>query len=205
MIRRFLGIVLALGVATNIFLISVFKNASIKYAFNGPGGEVLQEDVVSIEYNLAYPGKILPDHPAWPVKALRDKLILLVSPNVVSKSELSLLMADKRIAAAQILFEKGKAEVGYSTLTKAEKYLEEAYKFENHARSRGIDTTDLLKKLSLASLKHMEIAERILLVAPDDAKPQVIKTMDYSRKIYEGSSATFVSLGIDPIDNPFNW
>ena len=94
-----------LVVAFGILITSVLRTAAVKYEFTGApdSGAVLGAESVDIKYNLAYPGKVLPDSPFWSLKALRDRVWLFVTTNPYRKSELNLLFADKarRLCAAR--------------------------------------------------------------------------------------------------------
>lgn len=187
---------------------SAFRTASTKYQFNPmlPSvAGVSGEKELKIDYILPYPGKVLPDSPLWPLKALRDKLWLFVNADPTREAELSLLFADKRLGSAKILFDNGKAEVGVSTLTKAEKYLEEASALEKKNRKNGIDTTDFLTKMANASLKHFELIEYVLSKAPDDARPSILQTQVYPKNIYENARNGLLEKGKIPPENPFSW
>lgn len=203
--RNFAGIFLTVLFSTGILVFSVFRSASIKYVFAGPETEPTPKTSIEVIYDLPYEGGIGPDSPFWPLKAGRDKLWLLATPHASKKSELQLLFADKRLKASLSLFRKDKASLGYSTLTKAEKYLQEAYLFAEEARSKGENTDKLLSRISLASLKHIQIGQEILDLAPDDAKPNIIKTLDYPKNIYKDSKNVLVGRGITPPENPFSW
>ncbi|MBM3205489.1 hypothetical protein FJZ41_01395 [Candidatus Shapirobacteria bacterium] len=109
-----------------------------------------------VDYFLAYPG-ILPDHFLYPVKMVRDRLWLWLTINPLKKGELMLLFADKRLGAGRALVEGNKIDLGLSTLTKGEKYLQQAVVQEDLAKGRGENTQAFLEKLSWASLKHEEV------------------------------------------------
>lgn len=209
--RRLLVAASTVTLAFAILFISVFRTASVKYEFSdvrtpdNQGSFVLGDKDINIEYYLAYPGKVLPDSPLWPVKALRDKVWLFLTTNPGRKAELKLLFADKRLGSAKLLFEKDKPEIGFTTLTKAEKYLEEAVAQEKINRENEIDTTDFLQRLSNASLKHYEVMEEILMIAPDDAKPQVVSSQDYAKRAYEVVRDALFEKGIQPPESPFDW
>jgi hypothetical protein len=209
--RRLLVAASTVTLAFAILFISVFRTASVKYEFSdvrtpdNQGSFVLGDKDINIEYYLAYPGKVLPDSPLWPVKALRDKIWLFLTTNPGRKAELKLLFADKRLGSAKLLFEKDKPEIGFTTLTKAEKYLEEAVAQEKINRENEIDTTDFLQRLSNASLKHYEVMEEILMIAPDDAKPQVVSSQDYAKRAYEMVRDALFEKGIQPPESPFDW
>ncbi len=134
MFRRFALFLSAIILAFAILFTSVLKSASVRYSFSqaslsqekgGPAVLGEQKDI-EIDYYLPFPGRILPDHFLWPLKALRDKLWLLVTTDEGKKGELKLLFADKRLVMSKALFESDNPEIAFSTLTKAEKYLKEA-------------------------------------------------------------------------------
>lgn len=206
MFRQVAVILSTLALASVILTISILRTASVKYNFSSLTTPVLgsSHDEMEINYELPYPGSILPDHPLWFLKVIRDKAWLAATSNPGKKAELKLLFADKRLGASKILFEKGKPELAYSTLTKAEKYLEEAYLQEKENREKRMDTSDFLMRLADCSLIHRHTIEEILVVAPDDARPKIIETESYSRKVYKDSSDALLSKGLSAPENPFN-
>lgn len=133
--------------------------------------EVKTEEVKS-EYVLAYPG-ILPDHPFYRLKMLRDRIWGFLIRDPLKKSQWCLLMADKRIWASQLLAEKGKFDLSVSTATKAEKYLEQAVQKAYQAEEMGKGDEAFFEKILDASLKHLEVLHDILEKVPDESKPTV--------------------------------
>ena len=112
-------------------------------------GKVLAQ---SVDYYLPYPG-ILPDHPLYWLKMVRDRVGLLLTTGETVKAEKLLLYADKRLGAAWALVESNKVPLGVSTLTKAEKYLEQAVNSNGDAVFKA--------KLAKAVLKHEEVISRL--------------------------------------------
>lgn len=211
MIGRIALILSALILAFGILFTSVLKTATVRYSFSetvaleASGTKVLGEaDEIKIDYFLPYPGRILPDHPLWPLKALRDKLWLLVTTDIGRKVELKLLFADKRIVMSKILFEKNKAEIAFSTLERAEKYFQEASELEEVNRKEGMDTKESMDKLAKAALKHRQVMEEILLIAPEDAKPKIIATENIALTIYEKKRDAMLEAGMIPPESPFD-
>lgn len=137
-----------------------------------------------VDYVLPYPG-ILPDHLLYPVKMLRDRIWELLVTEPVKKTELLLLMADKRLGAGRVLVEGGKANLGEQTLSKGEKYLERAVNQALAARQQGKDISDLLDKLDKSVRKHLEVLEEVLSKAPEAAKPGIQNALENSRKGYQ--------------------
>lgn len=120
---------------------------------------VVDPVTVKVEYYLPYPG-VLPDSPLYKLKALRDKVLLVVTFDEARKVEKELLYADKRIGAALALVDGGKVSLGVSTATKAEKYLESAINRAVRLSSQR-DTKSLLSTLTKAVAKHREVLEII--------------------------------------------
>lgn len=112
--------------------------------------------VEKVEYYLPYPG-ILPDSPLYKLKAVRDRVSLLTTFDPIKKAEKELFLADKRINAAQALYEGGKVDLAISVATKAEKYLASSTANTIKLSDEGKDVKSHLAKLSLASLKHIDL------------------------------------------------
>lgn len=111
-----------------------------------------EESEVIVEYTLPYPG-LLPDHPLYLFKMLRDRTRLMMTSDTTEKFDLLLLYADKRIAAADALIKSGNLEVGVETAQKAEGYLTQAQQLVSTLNEeRG----ELLYR---SSLKHQEILQ----------------------------------------------
>jgi hypothetical protein len=152
---------------------------------------------MSVEYVLPYPGKVNPDSVLWYPKVVRDKAWYAFTFNSQKKMELNLLFADKRLNSALDLFKNNKPDLGMTTLTKAEKYLERAL-------PQNADNPEYLKKIALASLKHREVIEKeILPLAPEDIRPKAIKTEDYSKEIYKKTRDLMYSIGLIPPEDIF--
>ena len=115
--------------------------------------------VEKVEYYLPYPG-LLPDSPLYKLKALRDKIGLLLTWDEEQTAERELFLADKRINAAVALFEGGKEELAVTTATKAEKYLEAAINRAMTLKNSGKDVKSMLGVMAKAAAKHEELMER---------------------------------------------
>lgn len=137
-----------------------------------------------VDYYLPYPG-ILPDHFLYPIKMIRDRILVFFTANPLKRAELFLLFADKRIGAAKSLVEGGKKELGVTTLTKAEKYLEKVVNQEKMAREKGKDTIAFLEKMGKASLKHEELLLEIKEKVGESGQKAVDDALSYPRRAYE--------------------
>ncbi len=132
MLKKIAVVLSTVTFAFIVLSISVLRSSAIRPSidvFSATPRPELKEDVqdkkIEIAYVMPFPGRILPDSPFWPVKALRDKVWLGITTNPMKKAELSLLFADKRLMSSFELFKINKPQLAYATLTKAEKYLEE--------------------------------------------------------------------------------
>ncbi len=193
------GILTTLLMAFAILLVSVFKSTSVDYVYSAtPVPEKADnKDLVTVDYLLAYPGKINPDSALWYAKVVRDKTWYLFTFNPSKKRELNLLFADKRLSSSVTLFQNSKPDLGFSTLTKAEMYLEAAI-------PEKADDNEYLTKLALASLKHREVIENeILPLTPEDLRPKVIKLSNYSKETFKKVRDLMLSKGLVAPVNPF--
>lgn len=116
----------------------------------------------SVDYYLPYPG-ILPDHPLYWLKMVRDRIGLVITSGETAKAGKLLLYADKRLGAAWALIDGGKQSLGVSTLTKAEKYLEQAVNSPSDAAIKD--------RLGKAVLKHEEVIVRLKAQAEAGYEP----------------------------------
>lgn len=193
------GVCATVFVAFAILSVSFLRIATPTYTYSPMvlSEKVESESGVKVDYQLAYPGKVGPDNPLWYAKAVRDRAWYMLTFNPNKKSELNLLFSDKRLNSSIELFKNNKPDLGLITLTKAEKYLETA-------ELQMTEDTDFYKKIGLSSLKHREVIENdILPITPEDLRPQVIKTLDYSKSVYQKVSEHMLSKGLVPPVNPF--
>ena len=202
---------MAFVLAFAILSVSFLRSASVSpaYGYSSPVPVVKNvpspTPIPTINYVLPYPGGILPDNWLWYCKATRDRMQYLVTGDPLRKAELNLLYSDKRLGASLTLFENKKPDLAVTTLTKGEKYLEEAVKDEALARKAGINTNDFLIKLANASLRHRQvIEENIIPLAPEDIKPGIVKAEDYSKNAYKACRDVLNSKGMVTPKDPFN-
>lgn len=131
-----------------LFLVSGLK-VSAQYISTSPA-------VLNVQYDLPYAG-ILPDNPLYFLKALRDNVQNLLITNPLQKSTYDLLMADKRLGAADALLNKGKIDLAITTLLKSGNYFDLAIQQAITAKKQGESVGDILGKLRAASLKQQQV------------------------------------------------
>ncbi len=115
--------------------------------------------VEEVNYYLPYPG-VLPDHPFYFVKMMRDKIREWTLFDGARKAEYWSLLADKRIAAGKVLIEGNKQALGIQTYRKAVGYLQKAVVEIEKLEGKGREMGGLTNKLEQAILKYNEILER---------------------------------------------
>lgn len=160
------------------------ENYQILSAATESGAIPTAEIRPKVDYYLPYPG-ILPDHFLYPIKMIRDRVLVFFTIDSLKRAELFLLFADKRIGAAKSLVDGGERELSVTTLTKAEKYLEKAVNQEKVAREKGKETVAFLEKMSKATLKHEELLLEIKEKVDESAQMVVDDALSYSRQAYE--------------------
>lgn len=142
-----------------------------------------------VDYYLPYPG-ILPDHFLYPLKMVRDRILLFLTVDSLKKADLLLLFADKRLGAGRALVEGGKIDLGVSTLTKAEKYLEQALTQAQEAQESGKDTAVFYEKLTKSALKHGEVLQGLSTQVSEEARAVIDQMGNYSLRVYEAVPKT---------------
>lgn len=173
--------------------VSIYKTASVKYVFSqAPSPTPITQKPLNINYHLPEPD-ITPGHVFWPVQAVIDK--------ADTTAESYLENADIRLVAGKQMVEKGKVEEGYVVLEKAALYLEKSY--EAAIETEMGSESEMLYQISLASLKHREVLETILSIAPDDARAVVTKILDTPKSVYEKTSGDLQGAGLTPPSYPF--
>ncbi len=158
--RRLLITVLVLYFARLFVVAPVFAVSS-----NAPPAAV-PLTTPSIDYALPYPG-MLPDSPFYFLKVARDRIMLWIIRDPIQRSFYGLLLADKRLAAGQVLINTGKTSLGVTTVSEAEVYFRQAVQEDLNVRNR--DTADLTAKLTVSGSKHAEIINNLgtKLTGPD--------------------------------------
>lgn len=113
------------------------------------------------DYTLPWPG-ILPDHPLYKLKVLRNKIIAKMIIDPVKKIESDLLMADKTIYASKLLVDKGKIALAKDTALKGENFYSILVQDYNNALLKGKKIPSSLDwKITLAAIKHQEIFKEL--------------------------------------------
>ena len=208
MLRRFVVTSFIFFLAVGILVVTFFRSAGVKYAFDQESNLYLDAaegelDKYEVDYFFGYPGGVGPDHPLWFAKAARDVVWLGVNTDHYRRFELLLNFSDKRVQFAEELVKRGNPELSATTLAKAEKYLERAFAevemVENPAKAG-----EGYRKLARAALAHRKKLMELMFMYPEDAKPVAVELMNYSRRVYDMSALKIREAGELPPENPFD-
>lgn len=112
-------------------------------------------------YSLPYPG-ILPGNPIYSIKAIRDKMIEIMTTDPSKRTSFYLLQADKRLAAAILLFDQDKPELGEQTLSKSQNYLDKSIADAKAAKKLHENVDDTVAKIKESSQKQTDEIKAIL-------------------------------------------
>lgn len=162
------------------FFLYILVLAEEKTDLSLPEVKIEGKEVV---YQLPYPG-LLPDHPLYFIKAVRDRLLDFLTRDNLKKAELYLLYSDKRLNMAEELSKKGKWSLMISTVSKGEKYSLKMVDFLKRAKKQGMaPTDDFLLKAKLSNEKHREILENLLKETPQGERQGLINVIKLNQEI----------------------
>lgn len=130
-----------------------------------------------VVYELPYPG-ILPDHPLYFFKAVRDRIMDFSTRDKLKKVELYILFSDKRAKMAQLLTYKGKIDQAITTMSKGEKYFIKIPKLLRTSKEQGVSPQqELINKAKASNDKHREIIQELLKSAPEGEQYRITEIL----------------------------
>jgi hypothetical protein len=138
-----------------------------------------------IDYILPYPG-ILPDHPLYFVKVVRDKFIDFFTRDYLKKAQLYLLYSDKKTNMAIQLTKKGKWALMITTISKGEKYTLKLIELLETSKKQGVSpNNNFVLKCKLSNEKHREVIENLLKDTPQGERKNIEEVLNLNRQIKE--------------------
>lgn len=190
-------------VAFGVLFASIFRSTSVHYAFSQSPGSI-DTNIPQVDYNLPGTGAVSPDDPLWIFEVLRDKAWLNTTLDNTHKAEILILLADKRIAYAEQMANRGQASEAVPVAKKAEIYLESAYNHVRLAKEAGDNPEEICRRLGLSSLKHRQIIEEIYFKAPVEEHTTIAHINDTPKLIYEYANQILTEVGASTVQSPFN-
>lgn len=120
-----------------------------------------------VDYVLPYPG-LLPDHPFYSAKKVRDKILIFFSRDYIKKAELYLLFSDKKIYMSIELAKRDSWKLSSETATASQSDFSQAIMLVQNAKKQGLDApAGFIQKLKMSNEKHREVLEILVKTAPD--------------------------------------
>lgn len=139
---------------------SIEKAVPVLYV-NNEATKAGEEITSTIDYVLPYPG-ILPNHPLYFVKELRDRIIELLVVDPVRKAEFYLLQADKWLASGLQFFEKNEDVQAKLIIQKSAERLLKAVTILQAASTSGKPVlSGSLDKFEKAVQKHKQVVSEL--------------------------------------------
>lgn len=113
-------------------------------------------------YELPYPG-LLPGHPLYPLKELRDKILIFTTRDKQKKAQLYLHLSDKNMSTALKLADEGKEQAAIDQLMLGEeRFLEIPELLINIKKQGGSFPPDFVQELHLSNDKHKEVITDVM-------------------------------------------
>lgn len=136
-------------------------------------------------YLFPWPG-ILPDHLMYPLKLLRDKIVVRLIINPVKKIEYYLIISNKGFAASTLLARKGNFALSGVTARRAEHFytlLISDYKWATwrHTPIPEAFTKDIVA----AGLAHQIILQELILLTGNDKQKAFEEVLEFSKRNYK--------------------
>lgn len=135
-----------------------------------------------IDYKLPYPG-ILPDNPLYFIKTFRDRLVGFLISDPVRKAEFDVLQADKRIGMGDLLVDKKKWDLSYSTISKGENYFQEAIDNAQLSKKEHKNVSATVRKLSASIQKHIQVTTSLVKKVPSQKKQEFISLEERAEEL----------------------
>ena len=132
-----------------------------------------------ISYDLAFPG-MLPDHPLYKLKVLRDKIQIQLIADPEEKIEFYLRLADKGMLAAAMLVDKQNIPLAQTTALKAEHNI--TLLINELLRAERAPSANLIERLKTASLKHQEVLSSLLPRVSENERTSFETVIGFSKR-----------------------
>ncbi|QQS44478.1 hypothetical protein IPM65_02680 [Candidatus Roizmanbacteria bacterium] len=147
-------VIIVLAFLSALFFVPSIYNITQSQSINIEEKEVL--------YQLPYPG-LLPDHPLYLVKVMRDNILLFTTRDNYKKANLYLHLSDKHMSAAMELANKGTEQLAIKELMKAEdKFLHIPELLKEVKEQGGSYPSDFMPELYQSNAKHKQVITDVM-------------------------------------------
>ena len=171
---------MAVVMAVLILGVSMVRAREETVSVSEPGvgmgvSEMIEEGEVM--YELPYPG-LLPGHYLYPLKMMRDRVVEWLTFDRGKKIELMVLYADKRMAAAKVLLERGEEDLGVETGLKAMMYQERAISMIEEIKAEGENVGVWANSLERGTAKYRETWRGLVEKVSEKTRPRMDEYKD---------------------------
>ncbi len=169
LIVALIGLVTALAVPVSVFALTpsptsvITKEATEETRV--PTAAIVQAQST---YALPYPG-ILPDHPLFFLKQVRDAIVERLISDPLRKAEFFAVQSDKAVNTAIFMMGKKNTPLVITALIQAGEYRLKALQQLQIATEAGKDTQPVVEKMRQAIVKHQETIAELQLQAGTEA------------------------------------
>ncbi|MBI2617699.1 hypothetical protein HYW55_06200 [Candidatus Gottesmanbacteria bacterium] len=122
-----------------------------------------------IHYILPYPG-MLPDNPLYPIKIVRDRLLLFFTRDPLRRIALEIHLSDKYLVMGKSLGDRQMYDFAISTFFKGEMYLSSAVKSYEKLKQNNNAPPGLIENLETATKKHEQVLEDFMFSITNQTK-----------------------------------
>lgn len=131
-----------------------------------------------VEYVLPYPG-ILPDHPLFAMKMLRDWIFERLINDPFRKTEFYILQADKRLSMALAFMDNVKPEGALAAATDAQEFMDKALALASSQHAAGQQVPGhILDRFERSIAKHMEVIGGLTLQGEEQTRASYRAILD---------------------------
>ncbi len=166
---------LSILVLVLFILAPTIKAVTVQPAKISPTKASVENKLSEVNYTLPYPG-ILPDHPLYFVKLLRDQILELLIVDKLRKLEFFVLVADKHVAMVAELVQKENMDLAGTILVRGVDYFAKALTTGKAYQETGTALPGHIKeKMRFASQKYIEVLTHIK-IREDSALDKRVKS-----------------------------
>lgn len=142
-----------------------------------------------VSYTLPYPG-ILPDHPLYFLKKIRDQILESLISDPVRKIEFYVLQSDKALNAGIFLGARDKQTLASEMFVKSGTSMENAVKAAASLKASGRELPGyVLERLNNSLAKHEETLTELGQKAVETQKANLMKVFELMKKLQQDVSS----------------
>lgn len=124
---------------------------------------------------------LTPDHPLYFLKTIFEKVKLFLTFDLKEKAKLLGKLVETKLAEAQVMLEKGKAEEAEKALDAYSDYMRTMSDVVGEAVNEGKDMEEVIKRVEKAHERHIEVLSELQEKVADEAKEAIEHALEVSQ------------------------